>query len=234
MAIRSYATGRAARFRTLIKVGKSLRRAVTGDRDRRVKTASNRQVDSGLSRQRFVLPEPVLDIGCGDGRFFRLLFPDCQDVVGVELDQGTARNALDSGVYRDVHVMAADALPATAERFGSAFANCSLEHMDNLHGVLSGIHASLQPGAPFRAGARRRASRSPPEIRPLICWTVPEGNGPWAFPSLSVAIAAARPLHLTAVACTCDRGGQARPRDDGQRRRFHTPSGDRCAVRPWR
>ena len=99
--------------------------------------------------RRFVLPEPVLDIGCGDGRFFRLLFPDCQDVVGVELDQGTARNALDSGVYRDVHVMAADALPANAERFGSAFANCSLEHMDNLHDVLSGIHASLQPGAPF-------------------------------------------------------------------------------------
>ena len=99
--------------------------------------------------RRFVLPEPVLDIGCGDGRFFRLVFPDCQDVVGVELEQGTARNALDSGVYRDVHVMAADALPATAERFGSAFANCSLEHMDNLHDVLSGIHASLQPGAPF-------------------------------------------------------------------------------------
>jgi SAM-dependent methyltransferase len=45
--------------------------------------------------------------------------------------------------------MAADALPANAERFGSAFANCSLEHMDNLHRVLSGIHASLQPGAPF-------------------------------------------------------------------------------------
>jgi SAM-dependent methyltransferase len=99
--------------------------------------------------RRFVLPAPVLDIGCGDGRFFRLLFPDCQDVVGVELDPGTARNALDSGVYRDVHVMAADALPANAERFGSAFANCSLEHMDNLHDVLSGIHASLQPGAPF-------------------------------------------------------------------------------------
>jgi SAM-dependent methyltransferase len=99
--------------------------------------------------RRFVLPEPVLDIGCGDGRFFRLLFPDCRDVVGVEQDQATAQHAVDSGVYRDVHVMAADALPANAERFGSAFANCSLEHMDNLHDVLSGIHASLRPGAPF-------------------------------------------------------------------------------------
>jgi SAM-dependent methyltransferase len=99
--------------------------------------------------RKFALPEPVLDIGCGDGRFFRLLFPDSRDVVGVELDPGTAHNAIHSGVYRDVHVMAADALPASAERFGSAFANCSLEHMDNLHGVLSRIHASLRPGAPF-------------------------------------------------------------------------------------
>src|SRR5215218_3610578 len=99
--------------------------------------------------RRFALPEPVLDIGCGDGRFFQFVFPDCRDVVGVELDPGTARSALDSGVYRDVHVMAADALPAGPQRFASAFANCSLEHMDNLHGVLRGIHASLQPGAPF-------------------------------------------------------------------------------------
>jgi SAM-dependent methyltransferase len=99
--------------------------------------------------RKFTLPEPVLDIGSGDGRFFRLLFPDCKDVVGVELDPGTAHNAREAGVYRDVHVMAADALPANAERFASAFANCSLEHMDNLHDVLSGIHASLRPGAPF-------------------------------------------------------------------------------------
>lgn len=99
--------------------------------------------------RKFVLPEPVLDIGCGDGRFFTLLFPGCRDVVGVELDPGTAHNAIHSGVYRHVHVMAADALPATDERFGSAFANCSLEHMDNLDGVLRGIHASLRPGAPF-------------------------------------------------------------------------------------
>jgi hypothetical protein len=60
-----------------------------------------------------------------------------------------AHAALASGVYRAVHQTAADRLPASAERFGSAFANCSLEHMDRLPAVLRGIHASLKPDAPF-------------------------------------------------------------------------------------
>lgn len=99
--------------------------------------------------RRFSLVEPVLDIGCGDGRFFRLMFPDCRDVVGVELDAGVAQAALASGVYRHVHQIPADALPASSERFGSAFANCSLEHMDHLPTVLRGVRTSLKPGAPF-------------------------------------------------------------------------------------
>jgi SAM-dependent methyltransferase len=99
--------------------------------------------------RRFTLAEPVLDVGCGDGRFFQLVFPDCRDVVGVEMDAAVARAAMDSGVYRDVYRVAADTLPAGAERFGSAFANCSLEHMDNLPAVLRGIHDSLRDGGTF-------------------------------------------------------------------------------------
>lgn len=99
--------------------------------------------------RRFSLVEPVLDIGCGDGRFFRHVFPSCRDVVGVELDAAVAEAAMASGVYRAVYRIAADALPASDERYGSAFANCSLEHMDHLPRVLRGIRTSLKPGAPF-------------------------------------------------------------------------------------
>jgi len=99
--------------------------------------------------RRFTLAGPVLDVGCGDGRFFGLVFPDCRDVVGVEMDAAVARAAMDSGVYREVYRVAADTLPASPERFGAAFANCSLEHMDNLPAVLRGVHESLRDGGLF-------------------------------------------------------------------------------------
>jgi SAM-dependent methyltransferase len=101
--------------------------------------------------RRFPLNAPILDVGCGDGRFFKLVFPDADHVVGVDADAGVAHAAIQSGVYRDVHVAAADTLPliGLGQTFGSAFANCSLEHMDRLQAVLEGVCASLRPGGTF-------------------------------------------------------------------------------------
>jgi SAM-dependent methyltransferase len=99
--------------------------------------------------RRYRLIEPVLDVGCGDGRFFRLLWPEVRDVVGVDMDAQAAEAARLSGVYRDVHHAPADRLPVAAESFGSAFANCSLEHMDRLPAVLTAVHRSLRPGGGF-------------------------------------------------------------------------------------
>jgi SAM-dependent methyltransferase len=95
------------------------------------------------------LREPVLDVGCGDGQFFSLLWPGFKTVVGVDHDPQVAAAARNTGIYREVHVAAADRLPLTADSMGSAFANCSLEHMDRLPAVLRGIHRTLRPGSPF-------------------------------------------------------------------------------------
>jgi SAM-dependent methyltransferase len=99
--------------------------------------------------RRYTLPEPVLDVGCGDGRFFQLVWPEVRDVVGVEMDPGAADAARRSGVYREVHVAHAHQVQLPDEAFGSAFANCSLEHMDHLAQVLHRVCRSLRPGAPF-------------------------------------------------------------------------------------
>jgi SAM-dependent methyltransferase len=96
--------------------------------------------------RRFTLPEPVLDVGCGDGAFFRLVFPGTSEVFGIEADPGVADAATRSGVYREIYVRPAHTLPLPGRRFASAFANCSLEHMDRLSDVLRGIFDSLEPG----------------------------------------------------------------------------------------
>jgi len=101
--------------------------------------------------RRHSLVGPVLDVGCGDGQVFRLLWPDVGDVVGVDMDASAVEAARSSGVYREAHQVAADAmdqvLPANA--FASAFANCSLEHMDDLPRVMRNVHRSLRPGGMF-------------------------------------------------------------------------------------
>jgi SAM-dependent methyltransferase len=99
--------------------------------------------------RRYALAEPVLDVGCGDGRFFRLMWPHVHDVTGVDISAAVVEAALQTGVYRTVHVVAAQQLPVPPERFASAFANCSLEHMDHLSEVLACIREAVRVGGFF-------------------------------------------------------------------------------------
>ncbi len=53
--------------------------------------------------QWYTLLEPVLDLGCGDGRFFQYLWPQIREVVGVDMDVRVADVARRSGVYREIY-----------------------------------------------------------------------------------------------------------------------------------
>jgi SAM-dependent methyltransferase len=94
----------------------------------------------------FALQGRILDLGCGDGRYFRLLWPGLDEVVGVEIDPGTAQAGRESGVYAQVHVTEAHHVPEPDGSFDHVFANCSLEHMDRLDDVLAEAHRCLRPG----------------------------------------------------------------------------------------
>lgn len=88
----------------------------------------------------------ILDLGCGDGRYFRLIWPQATDVVGVDMNPEVAELGRQSGVYREVHVAPAHQAPEADASFDHVFANCSLEHMDYLDAVLAEIHRCLKPG----------------------------------------------------------------------------------------
>jgi SAM-dependent methyltransferase len=99
--------------------------------------------------RRYLLPEPVLDVGCGDGQFLRLVWPGLQSVEGVDISPAAVEAAKSSGVYRAAYLAAAHELAVPPESYAAAFANCSLEHMDHLPLVLRRIARSLRPGGPF-------------------------------------------------------------------------------------
>lgn len=96
------------------------------------------------SYRHYTLKEPVLDLGCGDGRFFHLCFPRIKRAWGVDIDPRAVELAKQSGVYREVYETSADQLPFEDETFESVFSNCAMEHMDNIDGVLGEIHRVLR------------------------------------------------------------------------------------------
>ncbi|MEM8567461.1 MAG: class I SAM-dependent methyltransferase [Bacteroidota bacterium] len=96
--------------------------------------------------QNFEINGRILDLGCGDGRYFKLLWPQITDVVGVDMEPVVAELGKQSGVYRQVHVTLAHQVPEQDSTFDYVFANCSLEHMDNIHLVLAEVYRCLKPG----------------------------------------------------------------------------------------
>jgi SAM-dependent methyltransferase len=96
--------------------------------------------------QHYCLNDRILDLGCGDGRYFQLIWPHATEVVGVDMNSGVAELARQSGIYRAVHVVPAQQVPEPDASFNHVFANCSLEHMDYLDDVLAEIYRCLKPG----------------------------------------------------------------------------------------
>jgi len=95
------------------------------------------------------LPEPILDLGCGDGRFFRLAWPKAKKVIGIDIDPGVIHGARNSGIYQMVYMARAHQIPVPPQRFKSVLANCSLEHMDHLPEVLKGVAHILDSQGTF-------------------------------------------------------------------------------------
>jgi SAM-dependent methyltransferase len=88
---------------------------------------------------------PVLEIGCGSGRFTSLLLGHVD--WGVDLNpREVALCARRSGMYGHVACMDARALNFADGAFATVFANCVIEHIPDLARVLAECRRVLQPG----------------------------------------------------------------------------------------
>ncbi len=96
-----------------------------------------------LARQHFV--RPVLDIGCGEGLFARILFGEAID-TGIDPNARELERAHGLGAYRELLTCGGNAIPKPAGAYRTIFANSVLEHIPDLDPVLREMYRLLAPG----------------------------------------------------------------------------------------
>ena len=98
--------------------------------------------------QQIQLPEPVLDLGCGDGHFASVTYDRKLD-IGLDPSMEPMREAQDRQAYRLLIQADGACSPFASGSFSSALSNSVLEHIPQLDAVLKDLARVLKPGAPF-------------------------------------------------------------------------------------
>jgi len=96
------------------------------------------------------LPEPIIDIGSGDGTFVEIALPG-KRVFGIDPLLDDTREARGRGVYAGLSLADGAALPFADGQFAAAISNCVLEHVVPLDATLREIARVLRPGGTFVA-----------------------------------------------------------------------------------
>lgn len=91
---------------------------------------------------------PILDVGCGDGHFGSVLFPDGAD-VGLDPGAADLAEARDRHVYRLTTAADSGAMPFADGAFGSVVSNCVFEHIPEIEKTIAEIGRVLRPGGTF-------------------------------------------------------------------------------------
>ncbi|MBL7068814.1 MAG: class I SAM-dependent methyltransferase [Candidatus Omnitrophica bacterium] len=91
---------------------------------------------------------PVLDIGCGNGLFASFSFNQKID-TGLDYDKNAVEEAKKRGVYNEVRLGDAQALPLKKDTFNTVVSVCAIEHIPGLNDVLSNAHKVLKDGGRF-------------------------------------------------------------------------------------
>ena len=103
-----------------------------------------RAVEARFYRQ-VAIPEPALDLGCGDGHFAQMVFGRPL-LAGVDPWWGPLQKARQGGAYRMNVQALGDALPFSDGAFASVISNSVLEHIEEVEPVLAEAARVLRPG----------------------------------------------------------------------------------------
>lgn len=95
------------------------------------------------------IKSPILDFGCGDGFFAKLVFED-QINIGLDLkDNLRVNEAIKNKIYKKIVLYDGNKIPYPDNYFQTVISNCVLEHIPNLNLSLKEIYRVLAPGGFF-------------------------------------------------------------------------------------
>ncbi len=94
------------------------------------------------------LPSPILDLGCGDGHFASIAFPNPLD-VGIDPWWGPIREAQTRQAYHYLIQSNGALQPFPNGHFASVISNSVLEHIPDVEEVLAEVWRVLQHGGLF-------------------------------------------------------------------------------------
>jgi SAM-dependent methyltransferase len=99
------------------------------------------QVLRGISCER-----PILEIGCGDGRFSSLVFEEIDEAIDVNPRSVERCRQVSKHLYRNLRCLDARELDLRDGGFSTVYANCVLEHVPQISDVLAGCFRGLRSG----------------------------------------------------------------------------------------
>ncbi|MGA3037306.1 MAG: class I SAM-dependent methyltransferase [Vulcanimicrobiaceae bacterium] len=113
------------------------------------RTIEARAVEAAFAKYQF--QRPILDLGCGEGKFAAIVFPRNGIDVGLDLDDDMIRDALSTGTYASAVRGDGRRFPFADCSFATVFSNSVIEHIDELDPVLREVARVLKPGGRFVA-----------------------------------------------------------------------------------
>jgi SAM-dependent methyltransferase len=116
-------------------------------------------------------PQPLLDLGCGDGQIASILFGAGGVSVGVDPWAAQVKKAALSGAYRQVQQADGYHLPFAGRSFSTVFSNSVLEHIPDIAPVIREVgRVLISPHAPGAGTGGKFVFTVPSDVFPQLLY----------------------------------------------------------------
>jgi SAM-dependent methyltransferase len=89
---------------------------------------------------------PILEIGCGDGQLSAMIFDEIDEAIDINPRSVEKCRQAAGHLYRRLRCLDARQLEFSDGGYATIYANCVLEHIPDVRGVLAGCFRGLRPG----------------------------------------------------------------------------------------